>query len=211
MTLGGGPRLWMPATAGWMAIVLAALAVLVGAERPPAAGDDVANRSPAPATATSSSPLTSQFPLGTRHLCCQRKSSASTTETGTGPGGAPRARPLVPGGSATGGLSGLGTGVLVAEAALLAVVGFVVARVGIRARRGSRAARRVPGSTRRRRVVAPRAIAFLRPLLRYSNVREAYVLRAVGRRFGPVLVARPKPPQPRHDPATRRPTRDRHS
>jgi hypothetical protein len=40
---------------------------------------------------------------------------------------------------------------------------------------------------RRRRYVATRWLALMRPLLRYSSPRDAYVLRGVGSRFGPVL------------------------
>jgi hypothetical protein len=64
-------------------------------------------------------------------------------------------------------------------------------------------------------------IVALRPLFRYSRGREAYVLRGVGRHFGPVLVSRtrgehpragdpvsPAPPpvaaEPRHGPRWRR-------
>jgi hypothetical protein len=40
---------------------------------------------------------------------------------------------------------------------------------------------------RPRRYVAPRLITFTRPVLRYSQPRDAYVLRVVGRKWGPVL------------------------
>lgn len=40
---------------------------------------------------------------------------------------------------------------------------------------------------RPRRYIAPRWIAIGRPLLRYSTPRDAYVLRVVGRKWGPVL------------------------
>ncbi|MCW3032210.1 MAG: hypothetical protein QOK19_483 [Solirubrobacteraceae bacterium] len=40
---------------------------------------------------------------------------------------------------------------------------------------------------RPRRYVAPRWLAIGRPLLRYSEPRDAYVLRLVGRKWGPVL------------------------
>jgi len=45
---------------------------------------------------------------------------------------------------------------------------------------------------RRRRAVSPKALALLRPLFRYSPNRDAYVLRAIGKSLGPVLVARPR-------------------
>lgn len=40
---------------------------------------------------------------------------------------------------------------------------------------------------RPRRYVAPHWLKFLGPMLRYSGSRDAYVLRAVGNRVGPVL------------------------
>jgi hypothetical protein len=40
---------------------------------------------------------------------------------------------------------------------------------------------------RPRRYVAPRLITLTRPVLRYSQPRQAYVLRVVGRKWGPVL------------------------
>ncbi len=40
---------------------------------------------------------------------------------------------------------------------------------------------------RPRRYIAPRWITIGRPLLRYSTPRDAYVLRIVGRKWGPVL------------------------
>ena len=41
---------------------------------------------------------------------------------------------------------------------------------------------------RRRRVVGRTTFALLRPFVRYSLSRDAYVLRGVGNRFGPVYV-----------------------
>ena len=41
---------------------------------------------------------------------------------------------------------------------------------------------------RSRRVVEPRTILLLRPVLRWSNGRGAFVLRLVSNSFGPVLV-----------------------
>jgi len=40
---------------------------------------------------------------------------------------------------------------------------------------------------RPRRYVARRWLLLMRPFLRYSAPRHAYVLRGVGRRFGPVM------------------------
>jgi hypothetical protein len=42
---------------------------------------------------------------------------------------------------------------------------------------------------RKRRYVAPYWLVVTRPLMRYSASRDAYVLRAVGQHFGPVLRA----------------------
>jgi hypothetical protein len=41
---------------------------------------------------------------------------------------------------------------------------------------------------RRRRPVAPHTLAILRIAFRYSYSRDAYVLRGLGNRMGPVLV-----------------------
>jgi hypothetical protein len=41
---------------------------------------------------------------------------------------------------------------------------------------------------RHRRYIGRRTLVVLRPIYRYSYPRDAYVLRAVGRRFGPVLA-----------------------
>lgn len=40
---------------------------------------------------------------------------------------------------------------------------------------------------RRRRQVSPGLARILTPLFRYSHGRDAYVLRGIGNRFGPVL------------------------
>ena len=40
---------------------------------------------------------------------------------------------------------------------------------------------------RKRRYIDQRLLALLRPLLRYSGTRDAYVLRLLGNRAGPVL------------------------
>jgi hypothetical protein len=42
-------------------------------------------------------------------------------------------------------------------------------------------------ATRDRRYVSPRTLTMLSPFLRYSWSREAYILRLVGARLGPVL------------------------
>jgi hypothetical protein len=43
---------------------------------------------------------------------------------------------------------------------------------------------------RPRREISPVGVRLLRPILRFSQGRNAYVLRVVGRRVGPVLVRR---------------------
>ena len=54
---------------------------------------------------------------------------------------------------------------------------------------------------RPRHGVGPKTLLVLRPVYRYSRVRDAYVLRVVGRRHGPVLKLVRKPtgqaPRPR--------------
>jgi hypothetical protein len=49
-------------------------------------------------------------------------------------------------------------------------------------------------SQRERRRIRPSTLVVLRPLFRYSAGRDAYVLRVVGNRFGPVLEAAPADP-----------------
>ncbi|MEA2299311.1 MAG: hypothetical protein QOF77_2247 [Solirubrobacteraceae bacterium] len=49
---------------------------------------------------------------------------------------------------------------------------------------------------RPRRNVPESAIVALRPIFRYSQTRQAHVLRIVGQRFGPVLK-----PRTRHEPS----------
>lgn len=51
---------------------------------------------------------------------------------------------------------------------------------------------------RPRHYVARHWLTLMRPFLRYSAARDAYVLRAVGRHIGPVLRVerRPRHPQP---------------
>jgi hypothetical protein len=43
---------------------------------------------------------------------------------------------------------------------------------------------------RRRRYVRPTLLAGLKPVFRHSDTRDAYVLRLVGNRYGPVLKSR---------------------
>jgi hypothetical protein len=52
---------------------------------------------------------------------------------------------------------------------------------------------------RPRRQISPAVIRGLAPVVRYSAGREAYVLRGIGGRFGPVLV--PRHPDRRREPA----------
>jgi hypothetical protein len=48
-------------------------------------------------------------------------------------------------------------------------------------------------SPRRRREVNPIVLRFMAPALRYSPSRDAYVLRVVGDRWGPVVRRRERP------------------
>jgi hypothetical protein len=43
---------------------------------------------------------------------------------------------------------------------------------------------------RRRRQLTPSLVRLLAPIVRYSYGRDGYVLRGIGRRFGPVLKGR---------------------
>jgi len=45
---------------------------------------------------------------------------------------------------------------------------------------------------RKRHHVGHTTITLLRPVMRYSQSRDAFVLRVVGRRVGPVLKERPR-------------------
>jgi hypothetical protein len=56
-----------------------------------------------------------------------------------------------------------------------------------RTRRGWQDRRPVSRAPRHRRYVTRRTLALLRPLYRHSPDRDAYVLRGIGGRFGPVL------------------------
>jgi hypothetical protein len=53
---------------------------------------------------------------------------------------------------------------------------------------------------RPRHPIGPRTLFVLRPFFRYSRVRDAYVLRGIGSRHGPVLRLVAKPARP-HRPA----------
>jgi hypothetical protein len=50
-------------------------------------------------------------------------------------------------------------------------------------------------TARKRHYLNPRLLAMLRPLFRHSPSREAYVLRLVGNRVGPVLKPSYREPQ----------------
>jgi hypothetical protein len=45
----------------------------------------------------------------------------------------------------------------------------------------------MPRTPRRRREVHPAVVKLASPLFRWSESRNAYILRGVGKRFGPVL------------------------
>lgn len=60
---------------------------------------------------------------------------------------------------------------------------------------------------RPRRRVSPTTLRLVRPLFRFSAARDAYVLRAAGGRFGPVLVDRNVAPSPAGDAPAPRPGR----
>jgi hypothetical protein len=45
---------------------------------------------------------------------------------------------------------------------------------------------------RPRRYVSPRVLTVLRPAFRYSESRDAYILRVIGKQAGPVLREQPR-------------------
>jgi hypothetical protein len=64
---------------------------------------------------------------------------------------------------------------------------------------------------RPRRYIASRWITISRPVLRYSQPRDAYVLRVVGRKWGPVLRPDRRRDDRLHGPAERGPKERRGS
>lgn len=49
-----------------------------------------------------------------------------------------------------------------------------------------------PRAPRERKQVSTAALTAFKPFLRYSTTRDAYVLRVIGNKTGPVLQPRPK-------------------
>jgi hypothetical protein len=68
---------------------------------------------------------------------------------------------------------------------------------------------RMRNTQRPRRYMSKYSLALMRPLLRYSTTREAYVLRVAGRRLGPVLRQDRRRGQGTYDGPERRSADDR--
>jgi len=154
-----------------------------------------------PTTARTTTPsLTRSFPLGHSRLrnAPGRQSSTRTVITPSAPRGGVSHRPLALGSQQLYTRPAPPLLLVVALIGGAVVVGLVVPHAwplpGVR----SSATRQVAAwpelrRTRRKRIRHPVPILLiwlLRPLFRYSAGRRAYVLRLVGRRFGPVLVTR---------------------
>ena len=199
----------------WLAVAMVAVALGASADHAAAAGGSAV----ASARAASGQPaptLTGRYPLGARRLCCRtgaQAGGASTSAAGSrrsapvgghGAGAAPRTAPAAP----TGGGSSVAWVVIVVTLALvlLALGAWRIVRLPAPPRSSREVFGQVrPRPPRPRHPVAPRLIAMLSPLLRYSVPRDAYVLRLVGNRHGPVLVARaPASEAPRASKAPRR-------
>ena len=83
---------------------------------------------------------------------------------------------------------------------LIVPLGLTAALVGIalynRSASVSSRSRPVRSTPRSRRYVAPWVLTVLRPLFTYNQHRDAYILRGVGRRTGPVLRNRAEGREP---------------
>ena len=180
-------RVWPAAKLLGVVLVLAVV-VGVGSVGPAAATARDAVRSPAAAPGA----LTRQYPLGTQTLCCgsgpssgaggssataAQGSSASPPRSATA-GHRRSARPTDRRRAASGGSPAVVIWIAAIVLALLALL------LGYRITRW-RATQ--PPPPRPRRPVSRWVLILLWPVVRYSSSRDAYVLRLVGRRFGPVL------------------------
>jgi hypothetical protein len=157
--------------ARFAAIGLIAVSLLLGA----AAGD----------SGGAAAPLTHQFPLGTKTLSRSTTTAAGGGSTTTSPA-APATTPHRPAGAAS--AAHKRTDGAIPSPTVLALIGAViaVALVSWAVIRGL--GRRVP---RRRHEIPPALVRLLAPLFRYDPGRDAWVLRGIGWRFGPVLLRRP--------------------
>jgi hypothetical protein len=124
--------------------------------------------------------LTEEYPLGGERLCCDGPGGA------TGPGSTPaesapprRSPSVLP-------------FVLVPLAVATALMALAVYA---RSAPGGAYGYSMDDRPRRRRTVPPAALALLRPLFKYHYRRDAWILRAVGDRIGPVLRPRDHPAQ----------------
>jgi hypothetical protein len=141
----------------------------------------------APAAASAAPPpkeLTHKYPLGTQTLCCQSHpsttSAASSAPAGAAPG-TPKPTQHTPATPTHNHGGGLGPTLLVVVAAIVLAI---VLLDGLAIRRARRAA------PRPRREVPRIVLLLLRPFYRYDGRREAWIVRVVGERRGPVLRPR---------------------
>ena len=158
--------------AGALSLMMLAVAVGVGRGQPADTGQ----------TATAPSQLTEEYPLGKRRLCC--------AETGTAAAASAKgsaARSPGPSGGPSDGNPMLWLLLLVPLAVLVFLVWLVAyARSAPPTAYGYA----LGNEPRRRRRVPPSVIRVLTPLFAYNHHRDAYVLRGIGNRRGPVLKVR---------------------
>jgi hypothetical protein len=133
--------------------------------------------------------LTHQFPLGTQTL--SRSTTAAggaSTTTSHQPSAATPHRPVAAAPAThTSTHTGTSTHGGILALALLGLIGVVIA-VALLTRAVIRRSRRVV--PRGRHEISPALVPLLSPLFRYDQSRYAWVLRGIGRWFGPVLRLR---------------------
>ena len=157
-----------------------------------AAAPAIATMLTAAAIASAAAPpkaLTHQYPLGTQTLCCQSQSAttpspaqSATTPAPTPSGAAPTpasAQRHHPAATPNTGHGSAVDWILIAVAIVAAVLLLLLN--WLRRRRSRRV---VP---RPRRAVPHAALVLLSPIYRYDHDRDAWILRAIGNRYGPVL------------------------
>jgi hypothetical protein len=160
--------------AGALSLMMLAVAVGVGQGQSAQTGQ----------TATAPSQLTEEYPLGKRKLCCDENGTVAPASAKGSPGrsdGPSDGNPLL----------------WLLLLAPLAVLGFLVWLVAY-TRSGPPTAYgyALGNEPRRRRRVPPSVIRALTPLFAYNHHRDAYVLRGIGNRRGPVLRVRHEGAEP---------------
>ncbi len=125
--------------------------------------------------------LTEEFPLGNRRLCCGSGPASSGRGSQAGDPSPPRSSPsvlpfvLVP---------------------LAVAAGLMALAVYARSAPGGAYGYSIDVRPRPRRSVSPLVLTLLRPLIKYHYRRDAWILRTVGDRVGPVLRPRDHPARP---------------